>query len=193
MAPADAPPQRGQRRSATSVSAPIRLRLTGSERSFEVRAALPHCAIRQRVRGQNGAWQTQATSFDLGDLKTGAALDLHLPQRIVDAIGVPDVLAAPRADDTDRQCVRGRKVSTETFRYPLGGLLDAVHLHGSTPLWLMLPDQPVRVGAIRGAEVITGAAVEGLNLALQGRKAGTEITITVTAPLSPWLPACGVP
>ena len=173
----------------TALSAPVTLRLTGSERSFEVRAELPHCAIRRRVRGQNGAWQTQATSFDLDDLKAGAALDLHLPQRIVDAIGVPDVLAAPRADDTDRQSVRGRKVSTETFRYPLGGLLDGVHLHGSTPLWLMLPDQPVRVGAIRGPEVITGAAAEGLTLVLQGRKAGTKITITVTAPLSPWLPA----
>ena len=177
------------RLSPTAVSGPVTVRLTGSDTSFEVRAALPHCAIRRRVNGQNDAWQTQATSFDLADLKAGAALDLRLPQRIVDAIGVPDVLAAPRADDTDRQRVRGRKVSGETFRYPLGGLLDAVRLQGSTPLWLMFPDQAVRIGVIRGPEVITGALAKGPSLALQGRKAGSEITLTVTAPLSPWLPA----
>jgi hypothetical protein len=126
-----------------------RLRIAGSDWTFDLGIELPYCAVRKRTGSAAGPWGTTAQLFTLDDLDEAGALDIRLPRPIVDQIGVPDLLSAGRADDAAGQRIRGRRLSgSDVYRYPLGRLIDSVRLSGTTRLWLLLPSREAHVGTV---------------------------------------------
>jgi len=171
---------------STEVSGCVTVHVPGQDRSTVLHVSLPHCAVRTRTGGENGPWVVTARSFTIDEAIDGGAIDVRLPRAVVDSVGVPDVLAAAKPDDESGQRIRGRRVTTDVYRYPLASLVDAVRATGSTPLWLLLPGNEVKIATIRGTEPATGARTVGPDLVLDGR--GTQpVRVHVRAPFSPWI------
>jgi hypothetical protein len=135
----------------------VRIHIAGSDDTFDLCVELPWCAVRKRTGSHTGEWGTDSQVFTLNDLDEAGAVDIRLPRPITDEIGVPDLLAAPRPDDTGGQRIRGRRLpGGDIYRYPLGSLTDTVRLTGMTALWLLLPGHEAKVGTIRGSEPAPG-------------------------------------
>ncbi len=166
----------------------VRIHIAGSDDTFDLCVELPWCAVRKRTGSHTGEWGTDAQAFTLEDLDEAGAVDVRLPRPIIDEIGVPDLLAARRPDDTGGQRIRGRRLpGGDVYRYPLASLTDAVRLTGTSALWLLLPGRDAKVGTIRGSEPATGAAISGHRPVLRDRRPGARLTVRVCAPLAPWL------
>ena len=164
----------------------VELGVAGSDRRLRLRLRLPHCALRSRVAGEAGTWVLTPPTFTLDDLEADAALDVRLPERIVEVLGtVPALVVAATPDDQAARRITARRVSAGVYRYPLAGLADQVRLHGSTPLWL--ETMRARVGTVSHV-LASGAEVEGAQLRLVDRARHQKVRVTVCAPRAPWVP-----
>ena len=168
------------------VSGEIRVGVDGSDRSLRLRVELPHCALRTRIGADAGSWSVRPQAITLDEVAEGAELDVRIPRLVVDAIGaVPDLIAAPEPDDPAGQRIRGRRVSTDVYRYRLGGLADHVRLHGTTSLWLAT--MWARIGRITHA-LARDVELTGSRLRLIDRARHGKLRLSVCAPLAPWVP-----
>jgi hypothetical protein len=151
---------------------------------------LPHCALRRRVAGENGAWGVQPEVFTLDDLAQGGSLDVRLPSRLREAMDkIPSLVAG---DSSQR--IRGSRVADGVYRYRLAEVADSVRADGSS-LVLSLElgqDFTARVARVRGTAVAEGAIRRGDWLRLLDRDPAPELTVRVTSPITPWLPATEV-
>ncbi|WP_028929288.1 hypothetical protein [Pseudonocardia asaccharolytica] len=166
----------------------VRLRVTGSETSLDLRVELPHCAIRKKLADETGAWEITAPTFGFDDLGARVCLDVRLPPEVLEAAGtVPDVVAGVTSDDEAGQRIAGHRIGRDLCRYRLGALIDTVRLIGTMTLWLRLPGMEAHVATVQGITLATAVRVDGGDLHVDGQSRRVRLRVTVRSPLAPWI------
>lgn len=154
------------------------------ERVLGLRVAIPHAAVRKRLGGANAEWEINPVTFTADELRTGAALDLHLPAGVLHAIGTTPPVIACDEEDNPVQQVTGRIYGT-FIRYGLAQLNDDLPTHHTLRVWLELPTGLAHIATVTTPPPASDIVSDGESLRLIGRSGG-PLTVTVHSVYAPW-------
>lgn len=154
------------------------------KRALRLRVSIPHAAVRKRVGHQNGEWEINPVTFTADELRTSAALDLHLPTGVLHAIGATPPVIACDEQNNPVQYVTGRSYGT-FIRYGLSQLNDDLPTNHTLRIWLDLPTDRAHISTIVTPPPASDVVNDGESLRLIGRSGG-PLTVTVHSVYTPW-------
>lgn len=150
----------------------------------------PHTALRKRIQGRPGAWETKPLSFPLHELHDGAQLGLSLPKSLREKYEEIPGLIAHDDTGTVAQHLEGSRVSsTNVIRYNLSSLTDTVGTHGPLRLQLKLPTQEAHVADVYIPRPASEVRCDGDRIQLISRIPAKTLRVSVHALFAPWVTA----